>query len=130
MIVRARFVVSMDGPLAEDGGVVVQGDRIVAVGEFEHLRRLHDGEVLDLGDRALLPGLVNAHCHLDYTCLRGKIPAQKSFADWILAINAAKARLAPQDYADSITAGAAESLRFGTTSMVNLTAFPDLIKSV
>ena len=46
--------------------------------------------LVDLGEQALLPGLINAHCHLDYTCLRGKIPPQKSFTDWIRAINAEK----------------------------------------
>src|SRR3954466_10747308 len=130
MIVRARFVVSMDGPPAENGGVVVQGDRIVAVGEFEHLRRFHDGEVLDLGERALLPGLVNAHCHLDYTCLRGKIPAQKSFAEWIRAINAEKGKLTAEDYIASINAGLVEAQRFGTTTIANLTAVPELVAKI
>ena len=59
----------------------------------------------DLGEQALLPGLINAHCHLDYTCLRGKIPRQKSFTDWIRAINAEKSDLSPEDYLASINDG-------------------------
>ena len=61
-------------------------------------KRYSTEEVVDLGEQALLPGLINAHCHLDYTCLRGKIPRQKSFTDWIRAINAEKAKLSPEDY--------------------------------
>jgi len=77
-----------------------------------------------------LPGLINAHCHLDYTCLRGKIPPQKSFTDWIRAINAEKEELSPKDYLASINEGFAEAKRFGTTTIANLTAFPDLIPQI
>ncbi|MEY2527514.1 MAG: aminodeoxyfutalosine deaminase, partial [Verrucomicrobiota bacterium] len=85
------------------------------------------GDVVDLGDQALLPGLINAHCHLDYTCLRGRISPEESFTDWIRAINAAKAKLNPSDYVKSIATGFAEALKYGTTSMVNFEAFPELI---
>jgi aminodeoxyfutalosine deaminase len=74
-----------------------------------------------------LPGLTNAHCHLDYTCLRGKIPSPNSFADWIRAINAEKSKLSPKDYLASINKGFAEAKRFGTTAIANLTAFPELV---
>src|SRR5438067_5652034 len=74
MIVRARTVVTMDGPPIGNGAVVVSADRIVDVGEFDQIEKENAGEIVDLGEQALLPGLINAHCHLDYTCLRGKIP--------------------------------------------------------
>ena len=77
-----------------------------------------------------MPGLINAHCHLDYTCLRGKIPPQKSFTDWIRAINAEKSELSPKDYVASINDGFEEAKRFGTTAIANLTAFPELISQV
>jgi cytosine/adenosine deaminase-related metal-dependent hydrolase len=120
----------MDGPPLENGAVVVDGELVVAVGTFAEMRSAHHGEVVDLGDRILLPGLVNAHCHLDYTCLRGKIPRQVSFTEWIRAINAAKARLTQADYIESINRGFLEARRFGTTSMLNLTAFPELMPLV
>ena len=89
MILRARVVVTMDGPPIENGAVVISGNRVLDVGGFPEISGRHLGEELvDLGEQALLPGLINAHCHLDYTCLRGKIPPQKSFANWIRAINA------------------------------------------
>src|SRR6266571_1510221 len=130
MIVRARAVVTMDGPPIENGAVAISGDRIVDVGRFDEVKTSNSGTVVDLGEQALLPGLINAHCHLDYTCLRGKIPPQKSFTDWIRAINAEKAKLAPDDYLASIAKGFAEAKRFGTTTVANLTAFPELIPHV
>src|SRR6202140_3574671 len=102
MIVRARLIVTMNGPPIENGAVAIEGNRIVDVGLFNEVKARNSGEVVDLGERALLPGLINAHCHFDYTCLRGKIPPPKSFADWIRAINAEKAKLSKRDFLASI----------------------------
>src|SRR5437899_1438832 len=129
MIIRARSVVTMDGAPIEDGAVRVTGNRIGEVGEFPKFAS-HNDEILDLGECILLPGLINAHCHLDYTCLRGKIPRQKSFTNWIRAINGEKAGLTARDYVASINAGLAEARRFGTTTIANLTAFPELIANI
>jgi cytosine/adenosine deaminase-related metal-dependent hydrolase len=127
MILRARAVVTMDGPSIENGGVAIFGDRIVDVGRFDEVKARNESDIVDLGEQALMPGLINAHCHLDYTCLRGKIPKQGSFTDWIRAINAAKTKLSPEDYIASINDGFREAKRFGTTTIVNLTAFPEVI---
>src|SRR5437016_11166655 len=131
MIIRVRAVVTMDGPPIENGAVVASGNRIIDVGKFPEISARNSGHTLvDIGEQALLPGLINAHCHLDYTCLRDQIPPRKSFADWIRAINAEKARLSAQDYLASITEGFAEAKRFGTTTIANLTALPELIPQI
>ena len=130
MIIRARIVVTMHGAPIENGAVAVSGNRIVDVGRFDDIKTRNAGNTVDLGEQALLPGLINAHCHLDYTCLRGKIPPQKSFTDWIRAINAEKSELSPKDYVASINDGFEEAKRFGTTAIANLTAFPELISQV
>ncbi len=154
MIYRARVVVTMDGPPIENGAVAISENRIFDVGVFKEVkaryrksiddsppgsspsrasrlrRAVPAGSVVDLGERALLPGLINTHCHLDYTCLRGKIAPQKSFTDWIRAINAAKASLSEEDYVPSINEGFAEAKRFGTTTIANLTAYPELISKI
>jgi len=130
MILRARTVVTMDGAPIDNGAVAVSENRIVDVGKFDGIKTRNAGEVVDLGEQALLPGLINAHCHLDYTCLRGEISPQKSFTDWIRAINAEKAKLSPKDYLASMNEGFAEAKNFGTTTIANLTAFPDLISQI
>jgi aminodeoxyfutalosine deaminase len=131
MIVRARVLVTMQGPPVENGAVAISEDRIVDVGTFPEIRSRNAGqEVVDLGEQALLPGLINAHCHLDYTCLRGKIPPPQSFTAWVRAINAAKTGLSPEDYVASINEGSEEAKQFGTTTIANLTGFPELIAEV
>jgi cytosine/adenosine deaminase-related metal-dependent hydrolase len=130
MIVRARTVVTMDGPPIDNGAVVVRDHQILDVGKFDEIKTHNAGESIDLGEQMLLPGLINGHCHLDYTCLRGKISPQKSFSDWIRAINAEKAKLSAEDYVRSIREGFAEAKRFGTTGVANLTAFPELVSQI
>lgn len=129
MIIRARTLVTMDGEPIENGAVAVSGNRIADVGRFDDIKTRNAGNTVDLGEQVLLPGLINAHCHLDYTCLRGKIPPQKSFTGWIRAINAEKSELSPKNYIASITEGFAEAKRLGTTAIANLTAFPELISN-
>ncbi len=97
------------------------------MGRFRDIEATADGDVLDLGEQILLPGLINAHCHLDYTMLRGKIQPQQSFTDWVRAINTAKSALSEEDYLAAISNGIAEAQRFGTTTLVNLEAFPELL---
>jgi len=131
MIIRAGTVVTMDGRPIDNGAVAVSGSRITNVGKFSEISATNSGEqIVDLGEQALLPGLINAHCHLDYTCLRGKIPPPKSFTEWIRAINAEKANLSPANYIGSINDGFAEAARFGTTTIANLTAFPELVSRI
>jgi cytosine/adenosine deaminase-related metal-dependent hydrolase len=130
MIIRARAVLTMDGPPIDNGAVAISGERVLDVGSCEDIRSHHSGEIVDLGEQVLLPGLINTHCHLDYTCLRGKIPPPKSFTDWIRAINAERAKLSDADYLESIRAGFAEAKRFGTTTIANLTGVPQLISQI
>jgi cytosine/adenosine deaminase-related metal-dependent hydrolase len=130
LILRARTVITMQGAPIDNGAVAVSDDRITDVGKFDDIKRRHSGETLDLGEQALLPGLINAHCHLDYTCLRGKIPPPKTFTDWIRAIVSEKEKLSAQDYIASIGEGFAEAKKFGTTTIANLTAFPELVPQV
>jgi cytosine/adenosine deaminase-related metal-dependent hydrolase len=127
MIYRAKTVVTMNGPPIEDGAVAVDEDRIAGVGKYEHLRAHFAGPVSDLGEVVLLPGLINAHCHLDFTSLRGKITPQTSFSNWIREINRFRRQLSENDYLDSIARGFDEAQRFGTTTIANIESVPALL---
>ena len=50
------------GRLLKPGEVLVQGERIVEVGPS--VKRPAGAEVIDLGDRTLMPGLIDAHVHM------------------------------------------------------------------
>ena len=58
----ARLLDIKAGKLIKPGEVLIQGDRIVEVGPA--VKRPVGAEVIDLGDRTLMPGLIDAHIHL------------------------------------------------------------------
>jgi imidazolonepropionase-like amidohydrolase len=58
----ARMLDVVAGKVVSPGEVLVVGERIVAAGA--HVDRPAGAEVIDLGDRTLLPGLIDAHVHL------------------------------------------------------------------
>jgi cytosine/adenosine deaminase-related metal-dependent hydrolase len=127
MIFRARAIVTMDGPPIANGAVVIEENRITTVGTFADVTRVDPGPVVDLGDVAILPGLINAHCHLDYTMMRGAILRPSSFTAWVQRINAVKRSLDNDDYLTAIRQGYAELRRWGTTGVCNIEAFPEIM---
>jgi len=126
-IYRAKLVLPVTAPRIEDGAVAVDGGRIAGVGRTSDIREKFSGEEHDLGEVMLLPGLINAHCHLDYTVMRGAILNQGSFAAWIGRLNAIKRSLSREDFVESIKLGFKELAEWGTTSVFNIESFPELL---
>jgi len=84
-IVTARLAVTMEpgrGPL-EDAAVALAGRRILAVGPRRRVLADWPGPVDDLGDAVLVPGLTNAHVHLELSHLRGLSPHGLGFPGWV-----------------------------------------------
>jgi cytosine/adenosine deaminase-related metal-dependent hydrolase len=130
MILRARTVLPIAQPPIENGAVVISGNRIRAFGAWNDLSRSTDEPVLDLGEVILLPGFVNAHCHLDYTDMAGELPPPKTFTEWISLITAAKTAWSYSEYAHSWLRGAHMLLKTGTTTVADIEAMPDLLPEV
>jgi cytosine/adenosine deaminase-related metal-dependent hydrolase len=78
MIVAAHAVLPIAGPPLQPGWIEIARGRIVRVG---------DGPpppgARDLGRVAVLPGLVNAHTHLELSWMAGRVPPASSLGDWI-----------------------------------------------
>ena len=127
MILRARTILPVSRPPIENGAVVISENRVSAVGSWPDLEPHAGGEILDLGEVILMPGLVNAHCHLDYTDMAGQLPPPQTFTDWIPLITAAKTAWDFSEYARSWLNGAQMLLRTGTTTVADIEAIPDLL---
>ena len=128
MLIRSRVVLPISQPAIENGAVAISGSQITAVGRWTDLAS--KTSVLDLGDSIVLPGLINAHCHLDYTSMAGQIAAAKSFPDWIKSILALKAQWSYADYALSWLHGAKMLLARGVTTVADIEAVPELLSEV
>jgi cytosine/adenosine deaminase-related metal-dependent hydrolase len=129
MLLRARIVLPISGPPISDGAVLISKNRVAALGRWSDLSRAAAEPVTDLGQVILLPGLVNAHCHLDYTEMAGQ-PAPKQFPDWIKGLLARKAAASYADYAQAWLRGAAMLLRTGVTTVGDIEAVPELLPDV
>lgn len=130
MILRARVVLPVSQPPIENGAVSVSGNRVRSLGPWPQFAAKLKATTIDLGDVILLPGLINAHCHLDYTGMAGLVPPQKSFADWIKLITATKAEWNYSEYAESWLTGTRMLLRNGTTTVADFEAVPELLPEV
>jgi cytosine/adenosine deaminase-related metal-dependent hydrolase len=111
----------------EDGAVAIAGRRIVGIGKSRAVSREFSGRVFDLGDAVLLPGLINVHCHLDYTSMAGHLPPMRLFTDWLKLITEMKSGWDREDYRQSWLKGAAMLLSSGTTMVGDIEAVPELL---
>jgi aminodeoxyfutalosine deaminase len=110
-LLRAAWLIPMDRPPIRDGGVVFSNDKIIAIGDGRELLKNHpDATPQDLGETVLLPGLINAHAHLELsTHVQTGPPA--SFVDWLV-----KLMTHPVDVEKAVEIGVAQSIRFGVTT--------------
>lgn len=113
---HARWVLPISSPPIRDGTVVELAGRIVYVGPRANAP---DGADRELGECALIPGLVNAHTHLELTVFRGLLE-DLSFRDWIARLQGAKvAVMTPERFLDSARWGIAEGVRAGITTFAD-----------
>src|SRR6185295_9498736 len=113
---HARWVVPISSPPLEHATVVEHDGRIAYVGGRSDAPA---GVDVDLGDVALLPGLVNAHTHLELTVMRGFLE-ELDFRSWIIRLTRARRDvLSPASLVDSAKAGIAEGLLAGVTTFAD-----------
>lgn len=110
----ARFLLPVDQSPIEDGALLVEKGRILAIGARAKLAAAHPGAAaVDFGDAVILPPMVNAHTHLELThypawaqaC--GERTAPVSFVDWIIQLVKVRRSVA----LDQATASLADGLR-------------------
>lgn len=135
---KARYVFPVLQPPIPDGVVSIAGGRIIAVGT-----KPIAGSVEDLGSVALLPGLINAHTHLEFSLLERPIGRPgMSFSEWLRQLVEQFRRVGlpseetatPGDLSktsspeEAIRSGLWEMIRSGTTAVADIAqpGFPDL----
>lgn len=110
---HARWVLPVTNPPIENGTVVEHEGRIVFVGPRSAAPA---GEDYDLGDAFLMPGLVNAHTHLELTAMRGLLEGLE-FHEWIARLRAMREEVLDEAMLlDSARWGIVEGIRAGVTT--------------
>jgi cytosine/adenosine deaminase-related metal-dependent hydrolase len=119
---RARFIFPVDRPPIENGVVTFNGDTITEVGTVAASEN-----ITDLGDVALLPGLVNAHTHFEFSYLREPLGRPGiGIVEWIRLIIAERAR-GDQSRPENVAAGWHESVSSGVTDIGDIATGPGLV---
>jgi 5-methylthioadenosine/S-adenosylhomocysteine deaminase len=134
LLVTGGDVVTMnpDRDVITNGAVAISANRLVAVGSGAELRRRWpDAETLDTSGCVVTPGMVNAHQHLTgdplvRSCIPDLLAPGQSIFEWSVPLHGAHT---PDDDALSATLGALESLRYGTTTVIEAgtVAHPDRV---
>ena len=112
---RARWVFPADAAPIPDGRITIRDGGIESV----QATGIAD---LNLGNVAILPGLVNAHTHLDLGGLRGRCPPTPDLPAWLRCVIEGRRAMSVNEKDDSIRDGIAECLRFGTTLVGDISA--------
>jgi cytosine/adenosine deaminase-related metal-dependent hydrolase len=111
---RARFIFPVAGPPIEHGLITLEDERIVAVGTDSTPDRT---DVRDLGPVALVPGLVNAHTHLEFSALPRPLGTPgMALVDWIRLVIVERGHRHGNS-SDAVQTGVRESLAHGVTSI-------------
>jgi cytosine/adenosine deaminase-related metal-dependent hydrolase len=117
---RLAYTASWVAPVAQpplpDGVVVVDDGRISWVGPGDD-PAARDAERVELGPGVLLPGLVNAHCHLELSYLAGAVPRENGFVPWVEALVAARAAEDRGQVREGVAAALRELEQTGTVAV-------------
>jgi cytosine/adenosine deaminase-related metal-dependent hydrolase len=119
---RAKFVLT-DGGLLRDAAVFVsEAGRVLRIEPWNNAHRVPDINVVDWGPSVILPGLVNAHTHLELTRLHGQVTGTSSFTQWLWEVVQRRRDWTREEYLDSTRTGARMALASGTTLVGDVSA--------
>ncbi len=117
-VLHADALITGDAEAVRDAAVVVD-DRgvVVDVGPAGELLPRHAGATLERVRGVLLPGLVNAHTHLELSALRGQVPGGAGFVPWVEQMIGVRAEALPEDDIEAIEQAVADLDAFGTSAV-------------
>jgi cytosine/adenosine deaminase-related metal-dependent hydrolase len=115
-LMTAGWVVPVSGPPLRHGVVAVAEGRIVWAGGGDD-GAAPQGPVRDLGPGVLMPGLVNAHCHLELCHLAGRLEDARGFVPWVEALVAARAEAPPEVVEAATAEGVGALVASGTVAV-------------
>lgn len=126
LTLKASHVLCKPGLILSPGCVRIQGNKILEVS-----RSLEAGPketVLDLGRAIIFPGLINAHCHLEYTLFKSKLSSFRgSFVEWIKGMVQLKRTFSSRKYLESFQTGINLALHSATTCLFDVLSKPEIL---
>ena len=130
-IITASYALPMTNgaPVVENGAIAVELGKIAAFGKLAELEEKYPGvDVKSYPDEILMPGLVNAHCHLDLVDFQEQSISeseapQYDFIEQIISSIEYKHDTEPQKVIAGIQKGINRLIETGTTCVGDMTNF-------
>ena len=122
-IYAASHLLPISAPALDGGALVVENGRILAVGKLSELTASFSAPVIEFPGCVILPGLVNAHSHLELTHfpswkVRKDINySPRTYVDWIIQVIKIRRSLSLEEQERSLLEGIRISLESGTTAL-------------
>ena len=123
LILRAHTVLPVVTTPIADGAIAIDADRIAALGHYNELNaRFPHADTIDLTDAVIVPGLINAHTHLELSALKGCVPYRGDFTEWVSQIITARKNepALSHNLADTITHACRQSIESGVTTVADI----------
>lgn len=122
MLICAQYILPISSEPLRDGALLVRDGAIRDIGRADMLKlRYPEEEVRDFGLAAVMPGLVDAHTHLDNSVMRG-IVHDVPYATWLASVLEQNAKMETSDWFDSAVLGGLDALSSGITTVADITA--------
>ena len=122
-LLRANKVLTLDASdtIYSPGYIVVEDDRIAELGAGSGPDDSPFGETIDLGNRLVMPGLVNAHTHSPMTLFRGRVEGHTLFSleGWYNTVRVVEEVMRPDMIPPGVSVSCAEMIRTGTTTFAD-----------
>lgn len=124
-ILASNFVLPITSELISDGAVVIENDKILALGsKLDIQKQFVNIETEDFGESVIMPGFVNVHSHLELTAFRGFLDdVENDFFSWLLKLTLTRENLSKEDIENSALFGTLEGLRAGITCFADIGRF-------
>jgi cytosine/adenosine deaminase-related metal-dependent hydrolase len=132
-IYAASHLFPISSPPVEGGALAVEGGRILAVGKLSELTAAFSAPVTEFPGCAIIPGLVNAHSHLELTHFpswkvrKGIDYSPRTYIDWIIQVIKIRRSLSREEREHSVLEGIRISLESGTTALGEILSDPGLL---
>ncbi|HEX9024427.1 MAG TPA: amidohydrolase family protein [Geobacteraceae bacterium] len=132
-IYAASYLYPVSSPIQAGGAIAVEGGRIVDTGPPKRLVREYGAPLTEFPDCVIMPGLVNAHTHLELTHFpswklrKGIDYSPRTYIDWIIQVIKIRRSLTRRELENSLQEGLRVSLECGTTALGEIVSDRTLI---
>ncbi|HEY8091437.1 MAG TPA: amidohydrolase family protein [Polyangiaceae bacterium] len=120
--VHADAIVTGDADILRDGAVVLdESGEVIDVGAAADVLPRHAGITIERVRGVALPGLVNAHTHLELSALRGQVPGGAGFVPWVEQLIGTRVEARPEEDIDAVVRAVDELDAYGTVAVGEVT---------